>query len=240
MVHGAYFTDMGTRKENEDSVSLREESGRLTAVVADGLGGQGGGQQASEIAVKALCRFLPAGNAEEQIHAWFSAANEEIIKRQQPGKKMMSTAVALYLEDNLAVWAHIGDSRLYHFYNGSLVAQTCDHSVSQMAVFRGEITREQIRFHEDRNRILRALGGDEEAREEAGRVRLTPGFHAFLLCSDGFWEYVLETEMEQTLSQAATPEEWLVKMCNVLQQKESAEHDNLTAAAVFYTGEADV
>ena len=100
-----------------------------------------------------------------------------------------------------------------------------------------EITQEQIRFHEDRNRVLRALGGDEEAREETNNVRLTPGFHAFLLCSDGSWEYVLETEMEQTLSASSTPEEWLVKMCNVLQQKESTEHDNFTAAAVFYTGE---
>ena len=237
MVQGAYFTDRGTREENEDSVLLQSESGRLAAVVADGLGGQGGGQEASGIAVKTLCRFLPAGDIEEQLHAWFSQANEEILKRQEPGKKMMSTVVALYLEDDLAVWSHIGDSRLYHFFNGSLIMQTLDHSVSQMAVFRKEITQDQIRFHEDRNRVLRALGGDEEAREETNNVRLTPGFHAFLLCTDGFWEYVLETEMEQTLSASSTPEEWLVKMCNVLQQKESTEHDNFTAAAVFYTGE---
>lgn len=236
MVHGSCFTDIGTRKENEDSFRVIEMPGRLTAVVADGLGGQGGGKEAAGIAVETLCRFLEDGGSEEQIHTLFSAANERILKKQRPGKKMMSTAVALYLADDLAVWSYMGDSRLYHFYNGRLVMQTLDHSVSQMAVFRKEITQEQIRFHEDRNRVLRALGGAETTGEETGSIRLEPGFHAFLLCTDGFWEYVLETEMEETLSVSATPEEWLVRMCNVLQQKKSEEHDNFTAAAVFYTG----
>lgn len=63
------------------------------------------------------------------------------------------------------------------------------------------------------------------------------GFHSFLLCTDGFWEYVNEVEMEETLSNAPTPEDWIVKMCNLLQKKEYTEHDNFTVAAVFYTRE---
>lgn len=236
MIHGAFFSDKGTRDENEDSVLLTEEKNRIAAVVADGLGGQGGGRQASQIAVNRLCSFLPAEDYGKELHERFNAANTEILEGQKPGMKMMSTAVALFIEGDSAVWAHIGDSRLYHFIDGRLVFQTFDHSVSQMAVFRNAITQEQIRFHEDRNRVLRALGGDDDAREETGSGKLGAGFHAFLLCTDGFWEYVLETEMEQALSESATPEEWIVKMCNLLQQKNSPEHDNFTAAAVFYTG----
>jgi len=74
-------------------------------------------------------------------------------------------------------------------------------------------------------------------KEEQNDICLERGFHSFLLCTDGFWEYVLEEEMEQALHCAPTPEEWLVKMCNTLQGKKAAEHDNFTAAAVFYTGE---
>lgn len=240
MIHGAFFTDKGTRDENEDSVRLKEEGGCIAAVVADGLGGQGGGRQASGIAVNRLCEFLISENCKEELHKRFAAANKEILEAQKPGMKMMSTAVALFVSGSRAVWAHMGDSRLYHFLDGSLVFQTFDHSVSQMAVFRGAITQEEIRFHEDRNRVLRALGGDEEAKEETGSGELEKGFHAFLLCTDGFWEYVLESEMENTLSDSATPEEWLVSMCNILQQKNSPEHDNFTAAAVFYTGEETV
>lgn len=240
MIHGAFFSDKGTREENEDGVLIKEEKNRIAAVVADGLGGQGGGSQASQIAVSRLCAFLPPENYEEEIHERFSAANREILAGQTANIKMMSTAVALFVEGRYAVWAHIGDSRLYHFVDGRLVFQTFDHSVSQMAVFRKVITQEEIRFHEDRNRVLRALGGDKEAKEETGSQELGKGFHAFLLCTDGFWEYVLESEMEQTLSESATPEKWLISMCNILQKKNSPEHDNFTAAAVFYTGEETV
>lgn len=219
---------------------LKEEGNRIAAVVADGLGGQGGGSQASEIVVGRLCKYLMSQNHEEELHERFAEANKEILAGQKPGIKMMSTAVALFVEGRYAIWAHVGDSRLYHFVDGRLVFQTLDHSVSQMAVFCKAITQEEIRFHEDRNRVLRALGGDEEVREETGGQELGRGFHAFLLCTDGFWEYVLESEMEQTLSESATPEKWLVSMCNILQQKNSPEHDNFTAAAVFYTGEEKV
>lgn len=236
MIHGACFSDKGTRDINEDCVGIKEKNGRLVAVVADGLGGQGGGNIASQIAVHYLCDFL-SSNGQSELHNRFEMANEAILSKQKTGIKMMSTAVAFYVEKNQALWAHIGDSRLYHFYNGKLLMQTYDHSVSQMAVYRGDITQEKVRFHEDRNRILRALGGDEETREEQNCIILDPGFHAFLLCTDGFWEYVHEREMEETLSDAPTPEEWIVKMCNLLSQKEATERDNFTVAAIFYTGE---
>lgn len=236
MIHGAWFSDKGTREVNEDCAFIKEEKDRLVAVVADGLGGQGGGSIASKIAVKWLGSFLSV-NDQEELHSRFEKANEEILDNQKPGIKMMSTAVALYIEKNQALWAHMGDSRLYHFYNGKLLMQTYDHSVSQMAVYRGEITRDEIRFHEDRNRILRALGGDEDTKEEQNCIILDPGFHSFLLCTDGFWEYVHEKEMENALSDAPTPEEWIVKMCNLLCQKEATDHDNFTVVAIFYTGE---
>lgn len=236
MIHGAWFSDKGTREINEDCALVKEKKDQLVAVVADGLGGQGGGSIASHIAVKWLGSFLSV-NRQDELHSRFEKANEEILSKQKTGIKMMSTAVALYVEKNHAQWAHMGDSRLYHFYNGKLLMQTYDHSVSQMAVYRGEITQDKIRFHEDRNRILRALGGDEETREEQNCIVLDPGFHAFLLCTDGFWEYVLEKEMEEALSDAPTPEDWIVKMCNQLSRKDAPEHDNFTVAAIFYTGE---
>ena len=239
MIQSACCTNIGTRSENEDRVLLKQDNHKLAVVVADGLGGQGGGREAAGIAVECLCDFIDAENYQEWIHSKFSQANEEILENQRPGKKMMSTAVGLYLEEDLAVWAHMGDSRLYHFFNGVLSFQTCDHSVSQMAVFRKEITQREIRFHEDRNRVLRALGGGDEAREEMNSIRLKQGFHAFLLCSDGFWEHVLEEEMEELLSKASTPQEWLEMMCSKVQKCNDVDYDNYTAATVFYTEEDD-
>ena len=59
------------------------------------------------------------------------------------------------------------------------------------------------------------------------------GFHAFLLCTDGFWEYVTEDEMEKTLYGSRDPEQWLWAMERYLKQKVPEDHDNYTAAAVF-------
>ena len=148
---------------------------------------------------------------------------------------MKSTAVALMIANGRAAWAHVGDSRLYHFMNGSLVFQTRDHSASQIAVMLGDITVDQIRFHEDRNRVLRALGQDGSLNVEASEELLPPGDHAYLLCSDGFWEYVLEKEMEDDLRLASDPEDWLHRMRERLQARVPHDNDNNTAAAVWLT-----
>ena len=134
---------------------------------------------------------------------------------------------------------HIGDSRLYHFRDGKLLKQTTDHSVSQMAVFMGEITTHEIRFHEDRNKVLRALGSNSAKAEISEETELEEGRDAFLLCTDGFWEYVYEQEMEQALSQADSPKDWIRRMQKILQTRVPADNDNFTAAAVICAGKKE-
>ena len=106
---------------------------------------------------------------------------------------MQTTAVSLIIQNDLALWGHIGDTRLYYFHDGNLQKQTSDHSVPQMLVNAGEIDDSQIRYHEDRNRLLRSLGSKETIKPnlEQSATTIYPG-DAFLLCTDGFWEYVLE------------------------------------------------
>lgn len=97
----------------------------------------------------------------------------------------------------------------------------------------GNITPDQIRFHEDRARIYRALGQDGELKVETHAETLEKGAHAFLMCTDGFWEYVLEDEMCADLSAAQGPEEWLGLMRARLAQRVPGNNDNNTAAAVW-------
>ena len=89
-----------------------------------------------------------------------SQADRAVRAVQTPESPGMSTLVFLVTERDRAVWAHVGDSRLYHFRNGQMIFHTLDHSVPQTAVYMGMITEDQIRFHPDRSRILRALGSD--------------------------------------------------------------------------------
>jgi serine/threonine protein phosphatase PrpC len=232
----ASCSETGGRDYNEDSVRIFNQDGICSVVVADGLGGHGGGQLASSTAADTITEgFCKDPQIDESIvRQLFSQANDDVIKLQNSSKKMKSTGVALFINESAVIWAHVGDSRLYHYSDGRLSAQTLDHSVSQMAVFSGEITLDQIRHHEDRNKVLKAFGaGEDITAEVSSGLELGSGFHAFLLCTDGFWEYVLEPEMEIDLAKSVTPDDWLRSMCRRLKQRVPDNHDNYSAAAVF-------
>jgi serine/threonine protein phosphatase PrpC len=235
MVETAYITDCGGRKENEDAVRVVQTDDCVCAVVADGLGGYGGGQVASSVTADTFIEdFQKNGfRKTEQMTDTLRRANELVISHQSRQCEMKSTLVVLVIHEREAKWMHVGDSRLYHFKNASLVSQTLDHSVSQLAVMMKEITQEEIRFHEDRSKVLRALGSDSCEPEVADAVMLEEGFHAFLLCTDGFWEYVYEQEMTQLLSESKTPEQWLRAMEKLIRERAPEKHDNYSAAAVF-------
>jgi len=232
----ASLTDVGGRANNDDTVSIRQKEDCAWVFVGDGLGGYAGGQMASQAAAQALMETTHRGSllTDERLLEAADLAQAAVRKVQAEKMGNMKTTLAfLAIEGGRARWMHIGDTRLYHFRGGCLQSQTMDHSVSQMAVLMGEITPQEIRFHEDRNRVLRALGGDNARPELSHTVMLTGGEDVFLLCTDGFWEYVYEEEMEQLLCRSSTPEQWLRQMEQLVRSRATAENDNFTAAAVF-------
>lgn len=234
MIYTAQYTDIGGRPRNEDAVRIQEKCGGVLAMVADGLGGHGGGDRASQAAVQLVCDGWNGQADSGILRALILKAHEKVQSMQGGFYAMKTTAAVLALRGEEAVWAHAGDTRIYHFVDGRKVYQTADHSASQIAVTLGEITTEQIRFHEDRARVLRALGQEGGLKVETHAEPLSRGKHAFLLCTDGFWEYVLEHEMEADLC-ADSPAAWLDRMRARLAERAPEGNDNNTAAAVWLT-----
>lgn len=231
------YSALGTRVENEDSV-VCEQTGpqQLFAAVCDGLGSHGGGQEASRIAVELLKAIHPTQlPTQEGILDWMSQSNQEILRRRNGPRHMKTTAVALFVDKTQAVWAHIGDSRLYHFHNGRLADATEDHSVCNLAVRMGEITRRDIPTHPDRNKLLKVLGEESIAPEIHAPITLEPGEHAFLLCSDGLWERLHEDEILLDLHKSTTPEQWLFELRTRAEMRKYKDVDNNTAVTVFLT-----
>lgn len=231
------YSALGTRAENEDSV-VCEQTGpqQLFAAVCDGLGSHGGGQEASRIAVELLKAIRPTQlPTQEVILDWMTQSNQEILRRRNGPRHMKTTAVALFVDKKQAVWAHIGDSRLYHFYNGRLADVTEDHSVCNLAVRMGEITRRDIPDHPDRNKLLKVLGEDTISPEIHAPISLEPGEHTFLLCSDGLWERLHEDEILLDLHKSATPEQWLFELRCRAELRKCKDVDNNTAVTVFLT-----
>lgn len=234
------LSSIGGRDKNDDyaDFTYKEDSYGIW-VVADGLGGHMNGNVASKLAVESILKSYESNStlAKDNIENIIKNANMDIINAQ--GKHILSngmrtTVVGLFTDSEKVLWAHVGDSRLYYFKQGELSSQTKDHSVSQMAVSAGEISPDEIRFHEDRNKLLRVLGSEPELRVEVLKepVELKTG-DAFLLCTDGFWELVYETEMEIDLCKANSPEEWIRYMVERLYKRASEGNDNFSAAALF-------
>lgn len=230
------MSNIGGRSTNDDTASIYQEAGRAWVYVGDGLGSYAGGKQASKQAGDALLHMVREGSMlpKERMEKAALAADAAVKNLQHTtGGNMKTTLVFLAVEGEQARWMHTGDSRLYHFQNGKLVKQTVDHSVSQMAVFMGEITAREIRHHEDRNKVLRALGGDNAKADVSEAVQITDGVDAFLLCTDGFWEYVYEEEMEAALRECDGPKDWIRRMEKLLLDRVEKGNDNYTAAAVI-------
>ncbi len=230
------YTHIGNRSVNEDSYRCGIPGPDFAyAVLADGLGGHGGGNIASQIAVQSLsqCEKLGTLPDRQQIEGWIQEANREILSRQTDACKMRTTLVFLAVAGKQAVWAHIGDSRLYHFCNGELEDYTLDHSIPQVQVKTGEITRDEIRFSPDRSKLLRAVGEENLRPEIHAPIPLARGRHAFLLCSDGFWEYLSDLEIWADLQKSATPQDWINYLRCRGEMRKSGAIDNNTAVALF-------
>ena len=232
------FTSPGDHSINEDAVEIIRQNGQFVAIVADGLGSHGGGNIASSVSIAAIKSVLPDSNiySEATLNQCLDAANIAVLAQQTPGVPMKSTVVMLAVENRRAAFAHVGDSRGYFFRNGRVTSQTMDHSVSQMAVLRGDITLAQIRFHKKRNQLLRALGADVKANGEVTPLYPLQDSDAFLLCTDGFWEYVTELEMEADLFKSSTATVWLSYMLARVGARVSEKHDNLSAIAIICGG----
>lgn len=233
----AQMSSPGCRSVNEDATAITDG----IWVLADGLGGHGGGEMASRLAVEAASAALQGqAFSPSALRQAITAAHQAVVNGQQQGTRlagMRTTLVTLHSDGSHAAWAHIGDSRLYGFRAGKLWLQTLDHSVPQVLAQAGEITPEQIRGHEDRNRLLRCLGQDAPPKPTVldEPILLQPD-DVFLLCSDGFWEWVNEDSMQQTLAQANTPETWLTALEAQLLACAEPGHDNYSAIAIFVDG----
>ena len=229
----------GSRPVNEDSTGMHQMGEEYGFFLADGLGGHGKGDVASQTVIQqAILQFEQGGCSEETLKSVFEAGQASVLEQQRLAgntQGMKTTMTALLLNNQTIRWGHIGDSRIYYFYNNKLVCRTMDHSVPQMLVAAGEIKEKEIRHHPDRNRLLRVMGVDEETlRYQLAEPVARRGRQAFLLCSDGFWELIDEKEMTTLLKKSKTVEQWLDDM-EVLVRRHGygTNMDNYSAVAVW-------
>lgn len=237
MIYDSFeFTYIGGRDENQDSLGKKESKTGGIYVVADGLGGHEKGGIASRCAVEVLTNSWNENEApdKERLKQQIGLVNEEILRIQKEENCVTKTTVAvLSVVGDRAVWANTGDSRVYYIHDGGLAGFTADHSVAYMKYKTGEITRAEIAKDEDQSCLLRALGNASRWEPNTyGADSLCAG-DAFLLCSDGFWEYVSDEEILVDYLKAASAKEWARLMLLRAIDRVEPGNDNLSLITVM-------
>ncbi len=225
-------TDKGNvRPVNEDSGGVFENF----FAVADGMGGHAAGETASHMLIEAAERFAKdvnsAQSAEETTHLLkktIVAANGEIFRRAADDEHlrgMGTTAVLCALRGNIAIFAHVGDSRLYVLRGDELKQLTTDHSYVQELVARGEITPEEAKTHRRKNLLMRAVGVAENVKIDTGTYPLQRN-DIILLATDGLTNMLADEEIIDGLRRE-NPADELIQAALM-----AGGRDNITAVAV--------
>lgn len=235
----AHESHPGGRRRNEDACGYRVCGNTYCWCVSDGAGGHGSGDVAAALVVDTVLEHFAAdpGVSAERVVNLLEAAHQVVMqaKQVQGADDMHATCVVLILDSSrhLAVWGHAGDSRVYFFRGAELISQTRDHSLVQSMIDAGYGDQGMTRTHPQRSLLLSAIGSAGELTVGvSGQAQVVMAGDAFLLCTDGWWEPVLEAKMQDSLMHNPDPAEWLAAMAAIARQESELGHDNYTAMAV--------
>jgi PPM family protein phosphatase len=203
-------SDIGClRTNNEDSFRYWEpeddaqflRKGRL-AVVADGMGGYEGGQEASRLAVETLVasyRDFGGNDPQQALIEALQAAHEQIRSysfAHPELRGMGTTCTAAAIVQDALHFVHVGDTRLYLIRDGQITRVTRDHSYVGRLVEAGMISAEEAETHPQRNILTAALGTNPDLiMDSPGRPEPLRPEDVLLICSDGLWGQVRDTEI---------------------------------------------
>lgn len=139
-----------------------------------------------------------------------------------------TTVVAAVIQNNTLYCAHVGDSRLYIFRNKQIHYKTDDHSVVQAMFRKGQISRDEMAKHPNRNKIYNCVGGDVIPQVEVAKPVLLEEGDVILLCSDGVWNMITDQDIRRTLF-AGNINETVTQLLNQAEKLSQTQGDNMSA-----------
>lgn len=231
-------SDPGLIRFSNQDAYYTDPEGRFF-IVADGMGGHAGGEEASRIATHEIQDYLNSNwnnssvSSEKLLEAALFQANEAIICDQQnhPERSDMGTTavVVIFREQNSPLCAHVGDSRLYRWRNSQLEQITEDHTWVARALKVGDITPDEARIHPFRHVLSRCLGREDLQNIDIQPLDVQQG-DCLLLCSDGLTEELVDEKIATYLQESSMLDKAAFAL--IEGAKEQGGHDNITVVLV--------
>jgi len=243
-IEAASLTDVGLQRTNNEDSDLYWEpdsseefrlKGRL-AVVADGMGGYEGGQEASRLAVETVRHVYDTafdGHPRTTLLAAFLSAHVNIQRFAEEHPEfhgMGTTCTAVAIVDDQLHFAHVGDSRMYLVRGDAISRLTRDHSYVGRLVESGIVRSEDAESHPQRHILTAALGSGREIFPDtpAHPTRLESR-DTLVLCTDGLWSLVGDQEIARVVRDNSPAESCLALVKAAL---ERGAPDNVTVVVL--------
>jgi len=233
----AYDNHIGGREEQQDRIATfsTADNQQHLLVAADGMGGHQGGSLASEMVIKTAelaWQEFTDQDIPQFLQKIIEQAHENINNiGNQYNISPRSTCVLAYIKDQYICWAHLGDSRLYHFRGTKLLERTKDHSIVELLHDLGRIKEEQMATHPDQGCLLKGLGGEEDIQADFGEAKLHSG-DSIVLCTDGFWEHITTEQLAIGLQETNIPlKPRIEQLVKDALENGGAEGDNISIIA---------
>jgi protein phosphatase len=247
MISAYAATDPGpVRAVNEDAHLVDVEQ-RLYAV-ADGMGGHNAGEVASQLAIEALGGFVRRSATDTDM-SWpygvlpelsflanrqrtaLHLANRRVFRAAESHDDytgMGTTVVATLIDGAMAAIGHVGDSRIYHFSDGTLTPVTRDDSWAAALIAQG-ISTEDLSRHPMRHVLTNVVGARDQVEVHVREIAVKPG-DRLLLCSDGLHEPLSNDRLAEILGREPDAESAATRL--VREALERGTRDNVTALVV--------
>jgi len=238
----------GGRRTNQDRMGYLYTRDSMLLVVADGMGGHARGEVAAQMTLQTMASIFqrdakpmlpdPARYLEECVTTAHRDLHRYRAENNLP-EAPRTTVVACIVQEGVAIWAHVGDSRLYLLRGGRIVARTLDHSRVHHLVSSGLIRPEDAKDHPERNRIFNCIGAYIAPTVEVSRPVALRNGDTLLLCTDGLWGALTDRQIGEAFA-ASTVMRAVPELMEFALTKSGADADNCTAIAMTWAGSESI
>ena len=234
----------GTSLADLSAITLRGDRVATIMLVADGVGGSADGSEASRLATIAVTEYFAsamrcwhtAGSASE--HEFTTALRDAAIEahrrvKEQSAVQLDGRKMATTLSVGIIVWPwlyviQVGDSRLYHFQDGTLRQITRDQTMAQELIDRGALTPERAQ-HSPLHHVLSSAIGADDAIPVISRVDVSARGCITLVCSDGLTKHVSDEEIAAACARMTGAEPLCRELLDLALERGGS--DNITIVA---------
>lgn len=242
-----YLTDSGKlRDHNEDSVIIvKNNNDDYLMAIADGMGGHSAGEVASSIAISYLGKhfketFLNMSkvDAVNWIRDAFREINTLIFQHEKThpeSKGMGTTLVMAVLTHDYLLFGNVGDSSGFVMKDDKLHKVTYDHTLVNLLVSAGELTKEEASNHPKKNVLMKALGASLEVDVDVFDCDMD--IDEILLSSDGLTNMLENDKIEKVLLGDGDVEDKVIRLIQKANNRGGT--DNISVAYLIRQKEGE-